>query len=91
MDQVSKQSDRTRKREDRQLDPGGDPEHSKADRNRLDPLARTHDRPIDETMRMTVARSTAVTVVMPVLVVVAAFVVRVAFGTHALRLVARSG
>src|SRR6185437_6455524 len=69
VDQVGEQRHRAREREDRELDPGGDPEHGEADRDRLHALARADDRAIDEPVRVTVP---AVAMVVPAVAVVVA-------------------
>ena len=56
VDQVRKQRHRVRKDKDHELCCCGHGEYTEADRYRLDPLMRTHDRAIDEPMRMRMTR-----------------------------------
>jgi hypothetical protein len=64
VDQIGQQSNRAREDEDRHLNYGSKREDSEAERDGLDTCARTHDRPIDEPVRVAVPTSIAMLVLM---------------------------
>src|SRR6266581_5475677 len=68
VDQVGKQRDRIREQKDEQLPDRGKTENEQTERDRLNALARTDDRTIDETMRvaMTSIAVPVVRIAMPV-------------------------